>query len=237
MKDPSKIKKEFLNEIILKSLVENWGRRKKIKSSKVSLTKQERESFSRPTSLFKALRDHKNYMSLYALLLKDFIKKTPDPLIHEQKAFYQKNKKLFITPASCQLKQIVVEKKQLIQSLQKKLNQGESFELLSKLHSIKKHPNWVKKGDFKLFDRVCFEQNAPRKPIKSHYGYHVFLVKAKQPGRKKLFKEVQNNIVQILKTKQSKKQFQIWLKQELFKTTVWTNPKLLDKIRIQHKTL
>jgi len=228
------LKKEFINEIILRSLIENWAYRNKIKLENQPLTKEEKKGFSKQASLFKSLKSHKNYLALYDLLLKNFIKKIPKPSFKEQQKFYKQNVQLFTKPASCQLKQIVVKQKSFIQVLKKRLAKGESFDSLSRNYSIKKHPGWVNKGDLEIFDRACFKLN-PSPILKSPYGYHLFQIVAKKKAQKKSFKEVQASIIQTLKSKKAKEQFQKWLKQELFNTTVWTNTKFIDKIRIQYK--
>lgn len=230
------IKKELINELVLRALVENWASQMKTQSPPPVLTKEERERFSKPASLFRALKEHKNYLSLYSLLLKELSKGIKAPPLKTQKTFYQKNRQSFILPASCRLKQIMVKKEKLIQTLEKRLREGESFDQLSRLHSLQRHPGWVKKGSLKLFDRACFGHGKRLSPImKSPYGYHIFLVEEKRPEQKKSFPQVQNHIIQLLKTDSVKTQFQSWLKKETSQTTVWTNKKLMDKIHIQHR--
>ena len=234
---PEQLKKEILNEIYLRSLVENWAKQNKIQSEKVLLTEEEKKTLPKNSPLKKALKDHKSYLSLYNLLLKDFSKKTPDSPLKEQRIFYNKNKTRFMEPLSCRLKQILVNQEKLAQTLYQRLKQGESFDKLNKLYSLKKNPGWVKKGELDIFDRACFQQkDSLSLVLKSPYGYHIFLMEEKKPSRQKHFKSVQKQIIQVLKKHKAKEQFQVWLKQEIFKTPLWTNQDLLDKIHIQHKT-
>jgi len=92
---PDQLKKELLNEIFLRSLVENWAQRNKIQSEKILLTEAEKKTLPKNNILKTTLKDYKNYLSLYNLLLKDFLKKNPDPSLKKQKTFYNKNKILF----------------------------------------------------------------------------------------------------------------------------------------------
>ena len=233
---PEDLKKELLNEILLRSVVENWGRQNQIQIEPISLTEEEKKSFPKYSVRRRALKDHKSYLSLYNLLLKNFFKKTPKPSLKEQKNFYNKNKDRFVEPATCRLKQILVEKKQLAQSLLNRLKQGENFDTLNQLYSLKKNPGWVKKGDLDIFDKACFDSPKPLSSVlKSPYGYHIFLVEEKRFRRQKNFQSVQRQILQNLKTKGAKEQFQIWLKQEIFKTPLFIDKNLLDKIHIQYK--
>ena len=235
--EPENFKKEVLKEIFLKSFVENWAKQKQLQSQKINLSEEEKANFLKHNSNLKTLKDNKSYLSLYSLLLKDLFEKTATPPLAEQHIFYNKNKTWFIEPASCHLKQILVEKEKIAYSLYQKLKQGESFDQLSRLHSLKKNPGWIKKGVLNVFDKACFNHKGPLSPVlKSLYGYHIFLVGEKKPSQQKRFKQVQKQIIKNLKTNRVKEQFQVWLKQEITKTPLFTNKKLLDKIRIQYKT-
>ena len=233
---PENLKKRLINEIAFLSLVENWARQNHIQGKKAVLTERERKLFSKNMSLMKALKDHKNHLSLYGVLLKDFSQKTASPSLRDQKTFYNKNKTRFVDPASCQLRQILVKKEKLAWILHKRLKQGESFDQLSQLHSLQKNPGWVKRGSLSVFDQACFERDDSLSPVlKSPYGYHIFLVEKRKAARKKGFSSVQKQIIRELKKTKLKEQFQNWLKQEISKNPLWTNKKLLGKIHIQYK--
>lgn len=233
------LKKDFLKEIFLISLMENWARQKKIQSKKLSVSEEEKNLFLKHNSSLKALKNHKNYMSLYNSLINDLFKKIPPPSLKSQKNFYNRNRALFTEPAACHLKQILVENEKLAYSLQKRLDQGEAFDSLNKLYSLKKSPGWINKGDLEVFDKACFGHNKGsfKNPVlKSPYGYHVFLVGQKKLAREKSFKQVQEKIIKIIKANQAKELFQVWLKQETTKTSLFINKNLLEKIHIQYKT-
>ena len=229
------LKKEILNEILLRSLVENWAKKKKLKVQLPALNKEDEKAFLKFGLKRQALKDHKNYVALYELLLKDFFNAIPKPPLKRQKSFYNQHKARFKTPASCDLKQIVLETKNLAQSLVERLKQGENFEKLHQLHSIKQHPGWIRQGDLDIFDKACFSTKLPA-VLKSAYGYHIFKVQKKSPAQQKSFLAVQPLIIKILKQKEAKKQFSVWLKQETLKTSLFIDKKLLEKIHIQYKT-
>lgn len=233
---PENLKKELLNELFLRSFVENWAKKEKKRIQNNKISSEERQLFLKDKGRLRALKDHKSYLSLYNLLLKDLSKQTEKVSLPKQKDFYKKNKKFFSQPAGCHLKQIVVEKENLAKSLQKKLKEGSDFDKLSKIYSLNKHPGWIEKGDLKVFDQACFSYEEGLSPVlKSPYGYHIFLVGKKKASQQKPFSAVQKQIIQILTKKKQGEQFQIWLKKEFSKTPVWTNRKLLDKIHIQYK--
>ena len=235
-KAPENLKKELLNEIFLRSFVENWAKKHKKQVQSIKLSREEKLLFLQDNNQLKALKDHKNYLSLYKLLLKELSKQIEAVPLAKQKDFYNKNKKLFSKPESCHLKQILVEKEKLASSLYRKIKQGSSFDKLSNLYSLKKHPGWIKRGDLGVFDQACFYYKENLSPVlKSPYGYHIFLVGRKKPSQQKPFHTVQKQIIQILTQKKMGWQFQIWLKKQVSKTPVWTNKKLLDNIHIQYK--
>ena len=230
------LKQKLLNELILRALVETWAKNSKIQIKKIHLDKKERRAYRKSPRKLKLLKDHKNYLSLYRILLKELYKKIPSPKWKEQQAFYKKNQALFRKPASCYLKQILVKTKKMARSLKQRLDQGESFDKLSKLYSIKPHPGWVKKGDLPIFDKACFHYKKALSPVlKSPYGYHLFSVKKIQASEQKSFKEVKKQIIYLFKKAKAKKQFQIWLKEESSRSTLFINKNLLDKIHIQYK--
>ena len=231
------LKKEILNEIFLRSLIENWAEQKQIQSKKLFLNEEDKSFFSKYNSRRKALKDHKSYLSLYNLFLKHLFEKTPAPLLKEQKKFYNKNKDLFFEPAVCHLKQILVKEKRMAIALRKRLKQGEAFDKLNQLYSLQQNPGWVKKGDLEVFDTACFKHREALSPVlKSPYGYHIFLIGGKKSKKQKDFNQVQEQVIRILKTNKAKEQFQVWLRGEISKTPIFTDKKLLDKIHIQYKT-
>ena len=231
--DSQKLKKEILNEIFFISFVENWAKRNEIQIQTPALT-QEKRSFSK--AKLKILKSHKDYMSLYSFLLRKLADISPEPTLKEQKDFYNKNKSRFTEPALCNLKQILVKKKKLAQSLQDRIKKGEDFDTLNQIYSLQKHPGWVKKGSLEVFDRACFKEDSPNSILKSPYGYHIFLVQGQKSRRQKSFLQARKLIIQALKAKKAKGQFQIWLKEQTLKNPLWTDKKYLDRIQIQYKT-
>ena len=129
-----------------------------------------------------------------------------------------------------------MDNQKLAQSIHNKIKDGESFETLKSLYSLKKITGWIKKGQWALFDKACFEEKSPLSPVlKSHYGWHIFLRTSLKSSRQKSFLESQKQIVKRLKTQELPSQIQSWLKQETLKTPFFKNKKLLDQIKIQYK--
>ena len=184
----------------------------------------------------KALQRHQNFILLKSALLEDLKNKAPKPDIKTQKSFYQKNKALFKEPALCQLEQILVKKENLALSLYNRVKKGESFSVLAENHSLKRGPGWVRKGVLEVFDSACFQnQGSLIPPLKSPYGYHIFLKTGFKPSKQKSFTEAKKEILSFLREKEMASVFQSWLKEESLKKSFWIDKKSLDQIKIQYK--
>ena len=239
---PAEAKKELLKEMALRSLVENWAEKNKIRWPRPPLTQEEKAIFGRSRALMQAFRDHKSYKSLYQLFLKDIALSLPEASLNQQKKFYSQNKSLFFELDACFFKQIVVEKKKQALSLRRRIEEGASFDRLSRSYSQQKSAlNRAKKGDLEVFDRVCFGPSAPSyRPspekkflspvVKSPYGYHVFLIEGIKPGRQKSFAEAQELILSLLRESALSQEIRSQLRRQIKATPVWTNQKLWSKV-------
>ena len=234
--DHNKLKEEILKEIVFYSFLKNWAKKNSLSTRKSLLTKEERLLFVKNKKKLKALKIFKTYLSLKQALIKELEKKTPPPSIEQQKSFYAKNKAQFIEPAQCQLQQILASNQKLAQSLHQRIKAGESFSALNKVYSLKENPGWVKKGQWALFDKACFEEEKSLSPVlKSPYGFHIFLRTGKKAARQKSFLESQKEILKILKKRSLPPQLKNWLREESLKTPFFKDKKLLDQIKIQYK--
>ena len=230
------IKEGLLDEVVFQIFLENWAKKNNKKTDKIQLTKEERLLFSKDKRKLKALKRFKRHLNLNQLLQKEFEKKIPTPSLKEQKLFYKKTRGLFLQSSLCQLDQILVDNEKLAQALYSKIKAGESFSKLSHVYSLKKGPGWIQKGQWDLFDKACFEEKeALSSVLKSPYGWHIFLRKAKKDSKQKSFSESQEKIIKALKRQALPAELQKWLKEESLKNPVFMNKKLLDQIKIQDK--
>jgi len=233
------LKELFLKEILFQSLLKDWFKREKIPFKKNSLKALNPEGFvlffTNPSKL-KALKKYQSFTLFKSALIKHLKNSIPEPDLKTQKQFYQKNQALFKDPAKCQLEQILVDNEKLALSLYDRIKQGESFSLLSKNHSLQKDPGWIQKGQWDIFDQACFKtQNSFSSPLKSDYGYHLFLKKELKASHQKSFKKSQEKIIDLLKEKELSTAFQNWLKEESLKKSFWIDKKSLEQIKIQYK--
>ena len=233
---PEELKEQFLQEILFQALLKNWSQREQIQIKSQTWNRKDFILFFSKPSKLKALKEYQKFVLLKSSLMDSLKKQIPNPDLKTQKAFYQKNKALFFEPARCQLEQILVENKSLAKHLFKRLKKGESFDVLAKNHSLKRGPGWVEKGQLEVFDVACFKTQDPlSSPLKSPYGYHIFLKKAQKTGQQKSFLESQEQILSFLKKKKLDSSFRKWLKEESLKKSLWIDKKSLEQIKIQYK--
>ena len=231
-----RLKEEILNELIFYSLLKNWAEKNNVKPNKALLSREEKLLFSKSKKKRKAFKIFKTYSRLKQALLEELEKKTPKPPLQQQKAYYKKNKTRFQRAAQCRLEQILVAEKKRAQKLYERIKKGESFSALSRHYSLKQGPGWVKKGQWPLFDQVCFkESESLSRALKSPYGWHIFLRKEKKASRQKSFSESQTEIIKTLKKQELSSKLKSWLKQESSNQALFKDKKLLDQIKIQYK--
>ena len=235
-------KTAFLQEMWFRSLVETWAEKNKVQAPALVLSKEEKALFGHDQALLQAFRDHKSYMSLYSLFLKETARQLAEPPLREQKKFYHKNKSLFFEPPHCFLKQIVVKKKKQALVLRRRIEEGEDFDFLSRVYSRQKPVTGrVKKGDLEVFDRVCFGSKPTAQKlsfkgkvlsrvVKSPYGYHIFLIEGIGGGRQKSFPEARGHITALLRESALRRELKAWLQKEKETGSIWLNQKLWNKL-------
>lgn len=236
-KDQESIKKTLFNEILFLSLLKNWAKEQNLFLEKKLLNKQELLLYITDFSKLKALKGYQNFLLIKQAFIKYLQKRIPEPSLKKQKEFYNKNESLFKIPPQCYLKQILLDNENLALSVYQRLKKGDSFSDLENNYSLGKNPGWIQKGQLTLFDQACFERKkALSPPIKSLYGYHIFLRNQIKPPYKKSLPEAQKQIISLLKKKNLSQSFNLWLKEESQKKELWIDKKSLAQIKIQYKT-
>ena len=152
--NPDELKKQILNEIFFRVLLENWLKTHRIPVEEVKLKALEKTHFSKYNTPLNSLLDHKLYLNLHQKFREKILEEIPNPSLKEQKVFYRKNKNRFFEPERCHLKQILVKEEPLAKVLYKRVRKGESFEKISQEHSLGFHPGWVKKGSLEVLIRL-----------------------------------------------------------------------------------
>ncbi len=236
-KDFQKIKQNLVQDLIVKSLIEIWVKKNKIKPVTLKEPVKKIQAFYTKPILSEVLQIQRKQKSLRESLLNHLSKEIPKPSLSKQKNYYKKNKKLFYKARSCFLEQILVSSKSLAKKLLLQIKEGKSFNKLKFLHSLKPDIGWIEMGTLDAFDQACqLSINSLSPVLKSPYGYHIFKVIKKRRAIQKTFFQVQKEIIKILLEKPKKEAFQRWLKAEILKTPIFIDKNLLDKIHIQYKS-
>lgn len=123
------------------------------------------------------------------------------------KAYYEAHPDEFKVPESVRVRQIVTDTKEKAESILRRLRQGENFAKLAKDLSLSPDRReggdlgFIPRGSFPREFEVCFTMNPGEiSPIiPSLYGFHLFKVIEKAPGRTQDLTEVTSKIFMQLK--------------------------------------
>lgn len=123
--------------------------------------------------------------------------------------YYEANPDQFKVPESVRVRQIVTDTKEKAESILRRLRQGENFAKLAKDLSLSPDRRdggdlgFIPRGSFPREFEVCFTMNPGEiSPIiPSLYGFHLFKVIEKAPGRIQDLTEVSQKIFMQLKQK------------------------------------
>ncbi|KAB2838502.1 hypothetical protein F9K50_09160 [bacterium] len=123
------------------------------------------------------------------------------------KKYYEEHLDQFKVPESVRVRQIVTDTKEKAESILRRLRQGENFAKLAKDLSLSPDRReggdlgFIPRGSFPREFEVCFTMNPGEiSPIiPSLYGFHLFKVIEKAPGRTQDLTEVSNKIFMQLK--------------------------------------
>ncbi len=123
------------------------------------------------------------------------------------KKYYEEHPEEFKVPESVRVRQIVTDTKEKAESILRRLRQGENFAKLAKDLSLSPDRReggdlgFIPRGSFPREFEVCFTMNPGEiSPIiPSLYGFHLFKVIEKAPGRTQDLTEVTSKIFMQLK--------------------------------------
>jgi len=153
-------------------------------------------------------------------LLSQEIYSTIHPGEQEISDFYQKNHPLFKEPDRVHCRHMVTNKEEKAEMILSLLKEGENFTNLAKKYS--ESPDGEKGGDLgfvsigelpTLFEKTCFTLNTGQtsEVLHSDYGYHIFRVVEKKPGRQLTLAEASPAISTRLKEEMAKPLLRTWL--------------------------
>ncbi len=143
-------------------------------------------------------------MTLINLLLKKEIEEKGTPSEEEIREYFDKNPDEFKIGSGIRAKHILVETKEEVEDILKRIQKGESFSNLAK--KLSKDPGSAKNGGdlgffgpgtmLPEFEKVAFNLKigAISNPVKTQFGYHIIQVTEKKEGKLKVFEEVKEEV-------------------------------------------
>ena len=236
------LKRQALNELILRALMESWLKKNQISAGPSSPGFFPEHPLSSPEER-RIFREKQGLFNLKTAVLNHLEKTGKPPSSREIRDFYQKNKKDFFTAPSCKLERIRVSSKGTARALIRRLQNGESFSRLARLHSTGPESaeggsmGWIPMGVAEVFDTACkLKEGALGPPLKDSRGHHILRVVKKRPGGLQPLNRVRGKISMRLKRDRREAEFKKWLKAELKDALIFLDENLLDRIRVQDKT-
>ncbi|NPV04411.1 MAG: hypothetical protein HPY67_06745 [Syntrophaceae bacterium] len=159
----------------------------------------------------------------------------------EAQEAYQANRGKYYSEESVHVAQIVVPTKEKADAVLRRLQAGEEFAKIAQ--EVSTGPEAAKGGDLgvftrgvmpEAFDRVVFSlpEGRTSKVVKSPYGFHVFKVLKREPGRWIEFAEVKDKIkLDLIKAKEEK-EFRRWLDQLKSEAKIRIDEERLRQVKI-----
>ena len=154
--------------------------------------------------------------------------------------YYEANPEEFKVPESVHVRQIVTDTKEKAESILRRLRQGENFAKLARDLSLSPDRSeggdlgFIPRGSFPREFEVCFTMNPGEiSPIiPSLYGFHLFKVIEKAPGRTRDLTEVSQKIYMQLKQQTREKYLKSLLERLRSQTKIEINRDVLERMTI-----
>ncbi|HEX5034253.1 MAG TPA: peptidyl-prolyl cis-trans isomerase [bacterium] len=152
--------------------------------------------------------------------------------------YYDEHLPEFQVPESVHVRQIVTDTKEKAESILRRLKQGENFAKLARDLSLSPDRSeggdlgFIRRGSFPREFEVCFTMNPGEiSPIiPSVYGFHLFKVLEKVPGRTLDLTEVSNKIYVQLKQQSREEYLNTLLAQLRSQAKIEINREVLEKM-------
>ena len=218
-----KNKKEFLDELIVDTLLYNAAMKKGLNKDKE----------------VKDVIEEAKRKILIARLLKDEVEGDVEVTEIEITDYYKENKEKFAAPETLRASHILVRDEGEANDIQKKVAKGEDFEKLAEEYSV--DPTSKIGGDIGYFakgqlvpefEEVCFDMKVGETSgvVKTRFGYHIIkLTEKKEPHIKELY-EVEDSIKEALGRVKKKLLFSKYVESLKEKSQIIINDDLLTSI-------
>ncbi|UCD54624.1 MAG: peptidyl-prolyl cis-trans isomerase [Candidatus Omnitrophota bacterium] len=219
----NKNKKEFLDEVIIETLLYNEAVKKKLDAD---------------GDVKKLIKEAEKKILIARLLNKEIEEKI---IVNENdiSAYYNANKEKFATPETLRASHILVKTEEEAEDVLVELSNNRNFEDLARSRSIDTTSKIG--GDIGYFtqhqlvpeiEEVCFDMQAGEISgiVKTQFGYHVVKLTERKPPRVKELAEVRDAIEDALKRIRKKALFSKFITSLKEKAQITINNNLLETI-------
>jgi len=158
--------------------------------------------------------------------------------MEEAKQYYDANRARFIVKESAHVRQIVVAKEDDAKAIREELLNGADFATLASSKSLGPEKNqggnlgFVIRDnlpeEFDLIFSIGIDKVSP--VVKSPYGYHIFKVEERKPGRQETFVESFEKIKAVLIQVKQEQRFADWLADLRHRSDIKINEQLLNEV-------
>ncbi len=158
----------------------------------------------------------------------------------EAKAAFDKQPERYAQPEMVRVKQIVVATEEEATQVRRRLFRGEAFEDLAQELSITPEKElggdlgWVHRGKLPDPFHLVFDlpRRTPNKPIKSDFGYHIFMITDHLPARQLTFEQVRMDLEKELFEEKKTEAEETLMKTLRRRFPVELNPGFAEKTRV-----
>jgi peptidyl-prolyl cis-trans isomerase C len=142
------------------------------------------------------------------------------PSDQEIEDYYKRNRAAFRLPDRVRCRHIVTDKRDKAEKILSLLEKGENFASVAQKYSESPEREsggdlgYVARGQFPaVFESACFSLGTGQTSdvIASEYGFHIFRVTDKQPGRQQTLKEASDDIARQLTAEKAQGALKDWL--------------------------
>lgn len=249
------IKEQIVKDYIVESLTRDWAKQNNVFVRKELLdleVEKVKRSYPDELTFKKALADEGLVFSVWkdqlekSLLLRIAHQKIRDsvasPSEIDLKKYFEENRSSFVVPEGIRIRQIVVKSEAQMDLVQKELKSGKKFEELAKSYSITPDSrsggdvDWIAKGSFEPFDKLFLLNVGQRSEVfKSDLGFHLVEILAKRKSQPLSFAEASPKMVKLLREDSEKLAFDSWLEEQIKKSRIFKDEKLLEALRVSIK--
>jgi parvulin-like peptidyl-prolyl isomerase len=228
------VKKTLLNGLIQEKALLQTAREKGVSltdGERKALAEEDRKGY-RPGELEKMLgergirpedwtRRRENKRAIEKLIERE-VYTALAPSDREIEDYYKKNRALFRLPDRVRCRHIVTNKKDKAEKIRSLLEKGENFASVAQKYSESPDREnggdlgYVSRGQYpEIFEKACFTLATGQTSdvLRSEYGFHIFRVTDKQPGRQQPLKEASEDIARRLREEKAGPALKAWLEE------------------------